>query len=165
MLSSYCLYLPLKTEVNEDKLFHNSNKIPNLSITYRKNQGENLCQCEIKTKRHDMLTTIFIFWLQIGVNGHLTCTKKTPFEWQSASIITANVGCKVLMELSANHVTTLRRQGLLVAVRTMRRLKGSVWVHTHRHTHTHAHVRLLWWNANISAVDFSYIVLTVENGT
>lgn len=51
----------------------------------------------------------------------------------SRRTLTASFGSGTLVEPSANHVTAVTGRGLLITVRTMRSLKGSVPVHTHTH--------------------------------
>lgn len=73
---------------------------------------------------------LFVFWLQHCVNGLLTRVLKFTLIDSLLTLI-ANLGSNFWVGLSANHVTLLTSQDLLITVRTTRRLKGSVGVHTH----------------------------------
>lgn len=75
---------------------------------------------------------LFVFCLQHCVNGHLTHVLQLTLIDSLLTLI-ASLGSRFWVGLSANRVTLLTSQDLLITVRTTRRLKGSVGVHTHTH--------------------------------
>lgn len=96
---------------------------------------------------------LLVFCLQHCVNGHLTRVLKLTLIDSLLKLI-ANLGSSFWVGLSANHVTLLTSQNLLITVRTTRHLKGSVGVHTHTFARigmmkcSHQHTWLFVWRFN-----------------